>query len=50
MATRKIRKDATLGAALKKLGIKKQVLKSPTGRATRKDAKIGTLRKRSGSK
>lgn len=50
MATRKIRKDATLGTALKQLGIKKTALKSPTGRATRKDTKIGTLRKRSAKK
>ena len=45
---RKTRKDATLGTALKKLGVKKAALKSPTGRTTRKDATIGTLRKRSG--
>ena len=45
---RKTRKDASLGSALQKLGIKKEALKSATGRATRKDAKIGTLRKRSG--
>ena len=43
---RKPRKDQTLGAYLKKAGIPKIAMKSATGRATRKDAKIETLRKR----
>ena len=43
---RKPRIDQTLGSYLKKAGIPKAAMKSPTGRATRKDAKIGTLAKR----
>jgi hypothetical protein len=41
------RKDQTLGSYLKKAGVAKQALKTPTGRTVRKDAKIATLRKRS---
>ena len=43
---RKSRGDQSLGAYLKKAGVPKAALKSPTGRVTRKDAKIETLRKR----
>lgn len=43
---RQPRKDQTLGAYLKKAGVPKKALKSPTGRATRKDAKLATLQKR----
>lgn len=44
---RKIRKDALLKSVLKRAGIKPEVLKNPTGRKVRSDAKIDTLRKRS---
>jgi hypothetical protein len=37
----------SLGSLLKKAGIAKKALKTPTGRTVRKDAKISTLRKRS---
>ncbi len=43
---RQPRSDQTLGSLLKKAKIPKRALKSATGRATRKDAKIGNLRKR----
>jgi len=41
------RKDQTLATYLKKAGVSKKALKTPTGRTVRKDAKIATLRKRS---
>ncbi len=37
----------SFGSLLKKAGIKKKALKTPTGRTVRKDATIATLRKRS---
>jgi hypothetical protein len=43
---RKIRSDAKLGSVLKRAGITKNELKSATGRSTRKDATVGSLRKR----
>ena len=43
---RQPRSDQTLGAYLKKAGIPKEAIKSATGRATRKDARIANLRKR----
>ena len=43
---RQPRSDHTLGAYLKKAGIPKEAMKSGSGRATRKDAKIATLLKR----
>jgi hypothetical protein len=43
---RQPRSDQTLETYLKKAGIPKKAMKSATGRATRKDAKIATLRKR----
>ena len=41
------RKDQTLGSYLKKAGVAKKALKNPSGRTVRKDAKLGTLQKRS---
>jgi len=43
---RQPRSDQRLGAYLNKAGIPKKAMKSPKGHVTRKDAKIGTLRKR----
>ncbi len=42
----KPRSDQTPASYLKKAGIPKKALKSPKGRATRKDAKLSPLRKR----
>ncbi len=44
---RKIRSDAKLEAVLKRAGVDKKALTTPTGRTVRKDAKVETLRKRS---
>jgi hypothetical protein len=44
--SRRPRGDQTLGAYLKKAGIPKKAIKSPKGRRTRIDAKLGNLRKR----
>jgi hypothetical protein len=43
---RQPRGDQTLGSYLRKAKIPKSAMKSPTGRATRRDAKIGNLRRR----
>lgn len=44
---RKIRKDATLKAVLKRAGVSPKALKTSSGRKVRSDAKVSTLRKRS---
>jgi hypothetical protein len=44
---RKIRGDAKLVSALKRMGVSKDALKSKTGRTVRKDITVKTLRKRS---
>lgn len=42
---RKIRKDATLETAAKKLGIPEDAFRNEDGRKTRKDKLVGTVRK-----
>lgn len=45
--TRKTRSDATVKTVEKKLGVPKGTIRNPgTGRKTRKDTTLGTLRKR----
>lgn len=47
---RKVRSDATVGKLEKKLGLPKGTVRNPSGRKTRKDKKIGTIRKELGKK
>jgi hypothetical protein len=47
---RKVGSDATVGKLEKKLGLPKGTVRNPSGRRTRKDKQIGTIRKELGKK
>jgi len=47
---RKVRSDATVGRLEKKLGLPKGTVRNPSGRKTRKDKRIGSIRKQLGKK
>ena len=47
---RKLRSDCTVGTAEKKLGLPSGTFRNPSGRDTRSDKKIGTIRKENAKK
>lgn len=47
---RKLRSDCTVGTAEKKFGLPPGTFRNPSGRDTRSDKKIGTIRKENAKK
>jgi hypothetical protein len=50
LVVRKVRSDITVGKLEKKLGLPKGTVRNPSGRKTRSDKRIGTIRKEHSSR